>query len=218
VGISSLRIEGTWMVIGQGAGIAAALAADQGVAVQELEYADLRERLLAQKQALDLPDVSALQSASGSIAAKTLPGIVLDDTNAELTGDWSHSTHFKPHIGNGYVFCGENDPQSKGDGKAAATFRFKVPKSGEYQLSMAYSAHETRATNVPVIVASGSQRTEFTVDQTLPLSRGQYFKLVGKVHLERGVETIITINNRQAVGFVIVDALQLLPNDHEQNP
>ncbi len=213
VGISSLRIEGTWMVIGQGAGIAAALAADQGVAVQDLEYATLRERLLAQKQALDLPDVSALPSASGSVAAKTLPGIVLDDTNAELTGDWSHSTNFKPYIGNGYVFSGENDPASKGDGKAAATFRFKVPKSGEYQLSMAYSAHETRATDVPVIVASGSQTKEFSVDQTKPLSRGQHFKLVGKVHLESGVETIITINNRQTVGFVIVDALQLLPND-----
>jgi hypothetical protein len=55
VGISSLRIEGAWMVIGQGAGVAAALAADQDVAVQELEYAKLRERLLAQKQVLDLP-------------------------------------------------------------------------------------------------------------------------------------------------------------------
>lgn len=55
VGISSLRIEGTWMVIGQGAGIAAALAADQDVAVQSLEYKKLRERLLAQKQVLDLP-------------------------------------------------------------------------------------------------------------------------------------------------------------------
>lgn len=214
VGISSLRIEGTWMVIGQGAGIAAALAADQGVAVQDLEYATLRERLLGQKQALDLPDVSALPSASGSVAATTLSGIVLDDTNAELTGDWSHSTNFKPHIGNGYVFSGEKDPASKGDGKSAATFRFKVPKSGEYQLSIAYSAHVTRATDVPVIVASGSQMKEFTVDQTQPLSRGQHFKFVGNVHLESGVETIITINNRQTVGFVIVDALQLLPNDH----
>ena len=55
VGISSLRIEGTWMVIGQGAGVAAALAARQNVAVQELPYAKLRERLLAQRQVLDLP-------------------------------------------------------------------------------------------------------------------------------------------------------------------
>jgi hypothetical protein len=214
VGISSLRIEGTWMVIGQAAGIAAALAVRQGVPVQDLEYAKLRQRLLAQKQVLDLPDVSAPPSASGSVAAETLSGIVLDDTNAELTGDWSHSTNFKPHIGRGYVFSGEKDSASKGDGKSTATFRFKVPKSGEYQLSMAYSAHETRATNVPVIVAKGSQTKVFTVDQTQPLPRGQHFKSVGNVHLESGVETVITISNRQTEGFVIVDALQLLPNDH----
>ena len=56
VGISSLRIEGAWMVIGQGAGVAAALAAKDDVAVQELKYAKLRERLLAQNQILELPE------------------------------------------------------------------------------------------------------------------------------------------------------------------
>lgn len=55
VGMSSLRIEGAWMVIGQGSGIAAALAAKQGVTVQDLPFAKLRERLLAQKQVLELP-------------------------------------------------------------------------------------------------------------------------------------------------------------------
>ncbi|MEZ6153248.1 MAG: FAD-dependent oxidoreductase [Pirellulaceae bacterium] len=59
VGISSLRIEGTWMIIGQSAGIAAALAADNDLAVQELSYPKLRKRLLVQGQALDLPDVPA---------------------------------------------------------------------------------------------------------------------------------------------------------------
>lgn len=54
VGISSLRIEGAWMVIGQGAGVAAALSAKEGVAVQEVPYEKLRERLLAQGQVLEL--------------------------------------------------------------------------------------------------------------------------------------------------------------------
>lgn len=58
VGMSSLRIEGAWMVIGQGAGVAAALAAKREVAVQSLPYAVLRERLLAQQQVLDLPGAS----------------------------------------------------------------------------------------------------------------------------------------------------------------
>lgn len=63
VGMSSLRIEGAWMVIGQGVGIAAALAAKQSVAVQDLPYPILRERLLAQGQVLDLPVVQNKASA-----------------------------------------------------------------------------------------------------------------------------------------------------------
>ena len=55
VGMSSLRIEGAWMVISQGAGVAAALAAKEGVAVQDVDYPQLRDRLLAQDAALDLP-------------------------------------------------------------------------------------------------------------------------------------------------------------------
>lgn len=43
------------MVIGQGSGVAAALAAKRGVAVQDLPYPILRERLLAQRQVLKLP-------------------------------------------------------------------------------------------------------------------------------------------------------------------
>ena len=55
VGMSSLRIEGAWMVIGQGAGVAAALAAKENVAVHDVNYPRLRDRLLAQGAVLDLP-------------------------------------------------------------------------------------------------------------------------------------------------------------------
>lgn len=55
VGICSLRIEGAWMVIGQGAGVAAALAAKAGVPAQKLPYDQLKKRLLAQGQVLQLP-------------------------------------------------------------------------------------------------------------------------------------------------------------------
>jgi hypothetical protein len=54
--ICSIRVEPTWMILGQSAGIAAALAADKNVAVQDLPYLELRKRLLAQGQVLDLPD------------------------------------------------------------------------------------------------------------------------------------------------------------------
>lgn len=211
VGIASLRIEGAWMVIGQGAGVAAALAVKDDVAVQELEYAKLRERLLAQKQVLELPDVSDSPTSSGSIAAKSLPGIVLDDSQAKLTGNWSRSTNFKPHIESGYVFSGGKDSTDKGDGQATATFRFKPPKSGRYQLLMAYSAHETRAKNVPVTVTSGPYNKGIQVDQTVPLPDHKHFRPIDIVNLTADMETIIQITNADTAGFVIIDALQLLP-------
>lgn len=213
VGISSLRIEGTWMIIGQSAGVAAALAAEQDVAVQELNYPQLRKKLLVQNQVLALPDVSKLPPTDGSIDPKTLPGTVLDDSTATLTGTWSRSTNFKPFIGSGYIFSGEKNSEAKGDGRSTAMFRVKVPKSGQYQLLIAYSAHETRANNVPVIVTSGDHEKAFTVDQTQPLPPGKHFTPVGNVALESGVETTISVSNRQTVGFVIVDALQLLPTE-----
>lgn len=211
VAMSSLRIEGAWMVIGQGAGVAAALAAKRGVAVQDLDYPILRERLIAQGQVLKLPDApkEAAKSEAGFIAVKSLPGIVLDDADAELAGSWTRSTNFKPCIGSGYAVNG--DRNARGDGKSSATFRLKVPKSGEYTLLMAYSAHETRAQKVPVTIVSGARETSFTVDQTRPLPEGQRFQPIGTVNLSADVETTIQIKNTETTGFVIVDALQLLP-------
>jgi hypothetical protein len=55
VAMSSLRIEGAWMAIGQGTGVAAALAAKENVPVQDLPYPVLRARLLARRQVLTLP-------------------------------------------------------------------------------------------------------------------------------------------------------------------
>lgn len=56
VAFSSVRVEPSWMAISHSAGIAAALAAAGGSAVQELPYATLKARLLAQHQVLDLPE------------------------------------------------------------------------------------------------------------------------------------------------------------------
>jgi hypothetical protein len=135
----------------------------------------------------------------------------LDDSTATLSGDWARSTNFKPYIARGYVYCGDRDSKTKGDGKTTATFRFNAPKSGRYQLLMAYSAHESRATNVPVTVSSGSHKKAITVDQTAPLPTGRYFRPIATIVLQAPMKTAITITNRNTKGFVILDALQLLP-------
>jgi hypothetical protein len=49
----SSRMEPVYMILGQSAGAAAALALSEGVAIQEVNYAKLREVLLAEAQILD---------------------------------------------------------------------------------------------------------------------------------------------------------------------
>ena len=206
VAYSSIRVEPTWMMIGQSAGIAAALAAKAEVAVQDLSYAKLRESLVAQKQVLDLPLLPALPPAGPqSIDPATLSGIVLDDSTAELTGSWDRSSGFKPYVGNGYLH-----DNKRGDGQSIATFRFKAPRSGDYDLRLAYSPHETRAKKVPIKVQSGGNEATVIVDETLPLPDGEAFRSCGAVTLSAEGESVITIRNDGTDGFVILDALQLI--------
>ncbi len=208
VGLSSIRVEPTWMILGQSAGIAAALSVQQNVAVQKLPYAELRKRLLAQKQVLEIPELppTAIEIKEDlGIDPKTLPGIILDDTDAKLEGEWKHSASFKSYLKSGYVH-----DEKRGDGYCTATFRLKLPKSGIYDLRMAYSAHETRAKNVPVTIESGGERITLMVDQTQKLSMGQAFRSVGLVELSASGETSIIISNTNTEGFVILDALQLM--------
>ncbi|MBC8128481.1 MAG: FAD-dependent oxidoreductase, partial [Gloeobacteraceae cyanobacterium ES-bin-144] len=56
VAYSSIRVEPAWMVIGHSAGIAAALAAKTQLPVQQVDYATLKARMLAQHQVVDLAE------------------------------------------------------------------------------------------------------------------------------------------------------------------
>jgi len=208
VAISSIRVEPTWMILGQSAGVAAALTIEEDTPVQDVPYPKLRERLLASGQVLDLPILAELPPEPEqvvSIDPATLPGIVLDDEKAELKGPWSRSTGFKPHIGSGYLH-----DDRRADGQSSASFTFTVPKSGRYQIRAAYSAHPTRATRVPIQVKNGDRTSSFVLDQTEPLPDGAAFRDAEIVELSADNETTITISNHDTDGFVILDALQLI--------
>lgn len=54
VAYSSIRMEPVYMVLGQSAGTAAAIALDQNIAVQDVDYRNLSKRLMADGQVLSL--------------------------------------------------------------------------------------------------------------------------------------------------------------------
>jgi hypothetical protein len=55
VAYGSIRMEPVFMILGQSAGTAAAMAIDAGIAVQDVEYSTLAKRLLADDQVLTWP-------------------------------------------------------------------------------------------------------------------------------------------------------------------
>ena len=55
IAMTSIRMEPVWMILGESAGIAAALACRQQAAVQDVDYAKLRPKLLDREQRLDFP-------------------------------------------------------------------------------------------------------------------------------------------------------------------
>lgn len=209
VAISSVRVEPTWMVLGHSSGIAAALALKEGVAVQDLAYARLRERLLAQGQALDLLHLPPLppEPQGKGIDPASLPGLVLDDRAAEGREGWSVSTNFKPFVGQGYLHDGD---AAKGD--LQLTFKPQVSKAGRYQIRLAYSPHATRASNLPLTITRADGTTEtLRIDQRQPLDPGTPFRTIATLDLPAGSGTTFRFSNQDTDGFVIFDALQLLP-------
>ena len=63
IAFGSIRMEPVFMILGQAAATAAAMAIDAGVPVQKLEYAQLRGKLLADKQILETQH--AIKGSSG---------------------------------------------------------------------------------------------------------------------------------------------------------
>ena len=136
---------------------------------------------------------------------------MLDDSTAELAGTWSSSTTLKPFIGAGYRYAGSKGEAN--DGSASATFRFTVPRAGIYQFSMAYTPDASRAINVPVSFSSGTKQTSFSVDQTVALPAGSTYRLIGSVPLVSDQETVVTIGTTGTMGFVMLDAIHLIPDE-----
>ena len=121
-------------------------AIQAGVAVQDVDYTPLRERLLDDGQVLDLPASTRSGRAAQGLRGQDLAGIVVDEEQATFTGSWIRSTSVGAFVENGYHH--DNDSN-----KGALVARFEVPlAAGRYAVRVAYSPHPNRTTNVPVTI------------------------------------------------------------------
>ncbi|MFG0261127.1 MAG: FAD-dependent oxidoreductase, partial [Novipirellula sp. JB048] len=198
----SIRMEPVFMVLGQSSATAAMQAIEADVAVQQIDYAKLRERLLEDEQVLEW--TGPVRRSATSIDPSSLKGIVVDDSDAKKIGFAATSHLVGPHIAAGYAHDENTD-------KGQQSIRFEVPieHPGRYEVRIAYTTNPNRATNVPVTVNHANGETTVALNQRERPSDGA-FEAIGQFDFAAGTTTIV-ISNRDTDGHVIADAVQLLP-------
>ncbi len=151
--------------------------------------------------ALQVPDGASVPEEYGDgVRPESLAGIVIDDSQATLRGDWSDRGSLKGFVGDGYVYSGQKE--------ATAAFSVPVKKAGTYEVRINWGAHENRSAKVTVDVAG----KPFTVSQKEAPSQGPVgqpaFRVLGDVTLDAGSH-VVTFRN-EAAGNMHVDAVQLI--------
>jgi hypothetical protein len=200
----SIRMEPVFMILGQSAATAAVLAIDAKQSVQDVPYAKLRERLVADGQILEYSGPAKV--ARGGRPVDKLAGVVVDDDAAKLTGEWKESSAAQTFIGNGY----RHEDNTK-DGKASARFETKLPKAGKYEVRLAYPANNNRASNASVEIQHAGGTETKKVDQRKPATIEASFVSLGTFEFAEGKPAAVTVSNSGADGYVVIDAVQWVP-------
>ncbi len=197
IAFGSIRMEPVFMILGQSAATAAAMAIDNDLAVQDVDYAALRERLLDDGQILEW-------KSDRRKDATDLTGIIMDHTEAEVLGDWIPSSVVGRFVGFHYLHDRNSDK-----GEASVRYTVAVPAPGRYEVRISYTAEPNRASNVPVTVYHAEGSTMAQVDQQRPPETEEPFYSLGVFAFDD--TAVVIISNADTDGYVIADAVQILP-------
>ncbi|HEY1065673.1 MAG TPA: DUF1553 domain-containing protein, partial [Pirellulales bacterium] len=180
------------------------------LAVYEAEVAAIKKQIGEAKKRID-----ALAKGKGKAAAKPgadirdpadLLGVVVDDSQAALNGQWKESSHSPRYVGKGYVHDEKADK-----GEKSAAFTPELPAEGEYEVRLSYSSSEGRDRKVPVTIRHADGETVVHVNQEERPNVDGLFHKLGRFKFKQGSEGQVVIGTEGTTEYVVVDAVQFLP-------
>jgi hypothetical protein len=101
-----------------------------------------------------------------------------------------------------------------GAGERAVRWRLAVPRDGEYEVQVSYTAHANRASNAPFAITHAHGTEVVPVDQRTagtPEPRGGSWVALGRYRMTQGLTAIDLTND--ADGYVVADAVRLIRRD-----
>jgi hypothetical protein len=194
VAFASCRMEPVFMMSSHAAGVAAALAIDDQIAVQQLNYAKLSAQLRADGQLLVWTNTAASTN-----------GVILDQGGAGTanTSGWTAGANAGGWNGD-YWHDG-----STSKGTKWVSYRPSLPTNGTYEVYAWWVESSNRATNAPydIIHATGTNRV--LVNQRV--SSGGWFKLM-TTNFNAGTNGLVIVRNDNTVAgqYVIADGVRFL--------
>ena len=105
IAFGSIRMEPVFMILGQSAATAAVMAIYQNIAVQDVAYPQLKQQLLKDGQVLEYANAAPggrVHNQKVFVHPDQLSGVVIDDDQAVLSGEWRISSASGFYVANGY--------------------------------------------------------------------------------------------------------------------
>lgn len=154
----------------------------------------------------ELSALSGQGQAPGNIVREGLPGLLFDDDDAELIGEWKLSTFTSGYLDRGYLH-----DENRAKGEKSATWAPVVPAEGAYSVRLSWTPGGNRASNVPVQIDHADGSAQVTVDQRKPPILRGWFADLGTYRFDPEQPSVITVRTGGTDGHVILDALWLVP-------
>jgi hypothetical protein len=212
--LGTVRVMKTIGMMGEVVGKAASIAVKHNCtprAVYTLHWAEMDKLLKLPGRARRISDdrfeikgaePPPVEDAGGGAPLASVPGIVVDNSKAQLTGNWSTGTGLD-HVGTDYAYA-------RGAG-AKAVFTFSVPADGNYEVRFATAPHENRASNTAVAIRSAAGTSNVTINQKQPGKISGRWVSLGVHRFAANQPAAVEVNADKADGYVHIDAVQVLP-------
>jgi len=142
-----------------------------------------------------------------AIPVATLSGIVVDDLQARLRGEWTRSTSNPGFVADNYIHDG-----AAGKGEKEVTYKVKIPGDGKFEVRISYTEGTNRDRRVPVLIRHADGEVTKHVDQTRPPPIDGSFISLGTYDFLVGEWEAVVISNRSTTAHVIADAVQFIPD------
>ena len=141
-----------------------------------------------------------------------LLGVVVDEMQAKLVGQWRYSTHTPPYVGLGYLH-----DQKQAKGESSVTFTPDLPRAGTYEVRLSHCYNVRRATNTPVTIHHAEGERTIRINQQEIPKHERLFRSLGKFRFAAGNEGWVRISNDGTDGkYVIADAVQFILVDENR--